>query len=398
MSAAADEIGEVSGPAFSPVEVGAALFLGVVGLLISGLLAVLLGALAEEHRLSASGIGQLAMIEALCTGLAAGAAGALLKPSRLRVIGAAAAAALTAANLMTVGASGAGLMLVRAAAGVSEGVLLWITIGLIARTTVPERWAGVLFTTMPLAQAAYIGLLSAWVLPRFGADGAYRALAVASALAIPVALIGPSRLGALPGAGRGDASDRGLPPPLGWAALAATLAFVAAMVAGSLYAVPLARQAGLDVSVARTAIGASLVCQVLGGAIATALAGRVHYLAVFAVSTAIFLAAWTVLGSGPPGWAFVSACAFAGLAGALSGPFLVPMTIAADPTRRTAMQSGGVQLLAGALGPLLASFAVAEHDSRGALVLAAGLLLAGAVGFVLVSRSVRPPLLPAPAE
>jgi len=44
--------------------------------------------------------------------------------------------------------------------------------------------------------------------------------------------------------------------------------------------------------------------------------------------------------------------------------------VEADPSRRAAMQSGAVQLLAGAFGPLLASQAVSEHNVHGVLVLA----------------------------
>jgi len=61
----------------------------------------------------------------------------------------------------------------------------------------------------------------------------------------------------------------------------------------------------------------------------------------------------------------------------LIGPFLVPMTIEADPSRRTAMQSGATQLLAGALGPLLASFIVSDADVFGAVYLGTGLILSG---------------------
>jgi hypothetical protein len=53
------------------------------------------------------------------------------------------------------------------------------------------------------------------------------------------------------------------------------------------------------------------------------------------------------------------------------------MTVEADPSRRAAMQSGAVQLLAGAFGPLLASLAVTGHSVRGVLVLAVALQAVG---------------------
>jgi len=61
----------------------------------------------------------------------------------------------------------------------------------------------------------------------------------------------------------------------------------------------------------------------------------------------------------------------------VAGPFLVPMTVEAGPSRRAAMQSGAIQLLAGAVGPLLASFTVTNHNVHGVLVLqGAGLAVA----------------------
>jgi hypothetical protein len=63
----------------------------------------------------------------------------------------------------------------------------------------------------------------------------------------------------------------------------------------------------------------------------------------------------------------------AGLAAFVAGPFLVPMTVEADPSRRAAMQSGAVQLLAGAFGPLLASLTVTDRSVHGVLLLALAL-------------------------
>src|SRR4051795_7945371 len=88
-----DMVDEVAGPPFTPTEAAACIALGLLALLIAGLMALLLGALAEEGRLSASGIGLTAMLEALSTGVVPGAAGMLLKPVRLRPIAVVAAVA-----------------------------------------------------------------------------------------------------------------------------------------------------------------------------------------------------------------------------------------------------------------------------------------------------------------
>jgi MFS family permease len=145
----------------------------------------------------------------------------------------------------------------------------------------------------------------------------------------------------------------------------------------SVYLQPLAHQAGLTADVARTALWTSLVAQVAGAATATALAGRVRYFTVFMLTTAAFLVVWSIFSRPSPAWLFIGANALAGLFFLFLSPFLTPMIIDADPSRRAAMQGGAAQLLGGAFGPLLASLVVGERDVRGVLWLALGLMLAG---------------------
>ena len=83
------------------------------------------------------------------------------------------------------------------------------------------------------------------------------------------------------------------------------------------------------------------------------------------------------MGLHAPAWLFIAANAAAGIFGLFLAPFLVPMTIEADPSRRAAVQSGAAQLIGGAMGPLLASRVVGAGSVHGALWLGAGLTLAG---------------------
>lgn len=379
-SAPDDMIDEVAGPPFTPLEGAACIALGLVALLIAGLMGLLLAALAGEHRLSASGIGLAAMLEALTTAAVTGAAGIVLKPVRLKLVAAIATAVLVALDLATLRTSGLGVLLVRGLAGVPEGLLLWISIGFISRTATPERWAAVLFTGMGLTQLAAAAGLSTWVLPRFGANGGYLLVALTAALALPIAAFLPRQLGA--SAAGGETS--GAPPFRGWVALAGTLAMASSLIAVAVYLIPLAVQAGLPVGVGRAAISVSLACNMAGGLLATWLAGRVRYIVVFAASGLIFLTAWVVYATHAPAWLFLTMAGLTGLAAYIAGPFLVSMTVEADPSRRAAMQSGAVQLLAGASGPLLAALVVREHEVRGVLALAAVLQIAGlAVAFTL---------------
>ncbi|HEX4740521.1 MAG TPA: hypothetical protein VH353_04240 [Caulobacteraceae bacterium] len=364
---------EAAGPAFSPLEATSAIGVGVNSLLVLGVLPAVLGALADEHRLTNSQIGLSAMLELLAMGISTGLCGLVRRPSRLRLIGLAASLGLAAVDLAGMGAHGAFLLALRATAGAVEGVLLWISIGFIVRTATPERWAGVFFTAQTAAQLALALLLAAFVLPRYGADGALVALAVVSVAGVLPALTSPRVYEPLPI----RPGETGAPPPRGWVALIATAIFVAGGGAIGVYLQPLAHAAGLSADVARTALWTSLVGQVAGGALATVMAGRVRYFVVFVVGSALSLVIWTILGLNVPAWLFVVDNIASGVVSLVLAPYIAPMTIAADPTRRAAVQSGAAQLLGGALGPLLSSVVVGDGPVRGVLWLGGGLLLAG---------------------
>jgi hypothetical protein len=363
---------EAVGPPLAFHEAFAVILLGVLALNILGVAPVLLGALQDEQRLGASGIGVTAMLELLSMGVSTGLCGAMLPAARMRAIGALASLTLAALHMATMAASGLGVMLVRAAAGVPEGVLLWITVGMIARSRTPERWSGVFFTSQGVAQLILAGAFWLWM-GRFGANGGFLILGLATLLGAPIALMAPSRYKAL-------AQSEGLhgaPPPRGWIALAATVVFIAANGAVSVYLEPLGRQIGLSPGVVRLSLFVSLAAQVAGGVVATLIAGKVGYIRVFAGCVLAYLIAWTVYGLGGQAWMFVSATALAGATTLLLQSFLTPMIIEADPTRRAAMQGGGAQILGGASGPLLAAFLVSDKDVRGVLILGVTALLLG---------------------
>ncbi len=376
---------EAVGPSLTGLQVGATIGVGVNALLFAGVMPVLLGALADEHRLSAAGIGLTAMTEALAMGLSTAAMGLVRRPERLRLIATCACLGLALLNLLATGAGGLALMALRGATGATEGVLLWITVSMISRTVTPERWAGAFFTAQVLAQLILAVSLALIIVPRFGANGVFLSLTVCSLLGVAPALLSPQRFAPLPLL----AGESEIPPPRGWIALAATLIFVSAGGAVGVYLQPLAHQAGLPAGVARTAVWISLSAQVVGGAMATLLAGRVRYFTVFIMTSLVYLTVWSLFARHVPPWLFIGANAMAGLFGLFLGPFLVPMTIDADPSRRAAMQSGAAQLLGGALGPFLASRVVGEGDVHGVLWLGAGLLLSGLSGVTWLRFTAR---------
>ena len=70
-------------------------------------------------------------------------------------------------------------------------------------------------------------------------------------------------------------------------------------------------------------------------------------------------------------------------------PFLVPMIIEADPTRRAAVLVGGAQVLGCSFGPFVASMLVTETDARAAITFG-GACLVAAVLIAFLLHQARP--------
>jgi hypothetical protein len=356
-------------------QVFALMFCGVVGLMIPGLQPLLLGALAEEGRVNASQLGVVATAELLAMGLTAGFAGSLVKASRLKLIAIIALTVLAAIDAVTPFARGDMITLVRAAAGVPSGVLVWITIAFIARTPTPERWAGAYVTAQTLAQFIMAALATAFIAPRFGADGGFAALAALCLASVPAALMLPRDLAPLPAA-----ATAGLPNARGWVALSASFLFLAVSGGVWVYVEQLSRQAHHVAAVAGQAVSLSLALQVAGGIAATLLAGRISWFWALMGCTLADLAIFAGFALMPAPLPFMALTGGLGFAWLFATPFLVPMTIEADPTRRAALLIGGAQLVGGSLGPLFASLFVTDTDARGALAFAtACVIAAGAI-------------------
>ncbi|HET6971796.1 MAG TPA: MFS transporter, partial [Phenylobacterium sp.] len=333
----------------------AVMFVGVVGIMIAGLQPQLLGALAQEGRLDPAQLGHAATAELLAMGLAAGGAGIALKPRRLGLIGLVAGLALAVADVVTTRLSGEAVTVARAAAGAPSGVLMWLTLSVIARAPRPERWAGVYLTVQTLAQFLLATALTALVIPRMGANGGWLALAGLGGLAGVAALAAPQQLADLSHAEHGPS---GLPPARGFVALAAAFLFLAFIIGVWVYAEPLSRQAGHAPAVVGAAVSISLACQVAGGAAATVLAGRLPWFWTLLGCTAIDLAILALFATLPSAPVFLAASGLFGFVWLFMTPFMTPMTIEADPSRRAAVLLGGAQLLGGSLGPLMASLVV----------------------------------------
>ncbi len=345
---------------FTPAQRIAVLAVGVVGVLIPGLQPQLLGALATEGRVSASLLGHVATAELLAMGIAAGGAGFVLSIARLRAIAVAAILASVAFDLLTPYVGGGSLVAVRAVAGLSEGVLIWIAIGLIVRAAQPARWSGIYLAVQTLAQFAVATLLGLYIVPAAGSAGGFTTLAIVTAAGL-IAVPWLPRAYASLVQDEADTAPTAI-PMRGIVALAGVLVYMAFIVAVWVYVEPLGLQRGIDASTVALVAPLSLAMQVLGAGLATLLAGRLPVLPTLIAVGLANLALLAVIGAPPSSAAFLIATALFGFLWLFALPFQVPAVIAADPGRRAAALIGGAQLVGASLGPFAAALLVGEGD------------------------------------
>lgn len=366
------------------MEIFAIMFVGVAGIMIAGVGPDLLGNLERTGRLTPSQLGQAFAAELLTLGLAAFIAGAVFKPVRLKLIGLITALLLAGFNAVTPMFSGDMIIAIRAVAGLPSGVLMWITIAMIARTPTPERWSGAYLAIQTLAQLLMSRLIGP-ITGSQGADAGWFVLAGFFVLTAVSALFVPDRLAPLPRTeGHG-----GLPNGLGWIALLSAFLYSGFTICIFTYQGSLSGQAGHAPDIANTSYSVSLGCQVAGAATATILARRINWLwmvIVAALATAAVLYGLYLLPSPETFLILTGAFGFLWL---FALPFLVPMVIEADPTRRAAVLIGGAQVLGGSFGPFVASLLVTATDARNA-ILFGGACMVAAVLIVIGVHQTRP--------
>lgn len=348
------------------------LYIGVVSLLIAGLQPVVLGGLAEAGRLSAAGIGLAATAELLALGFACGVAAAVLKPTGLRAKLALACLGHALCNVASLWVADGALLGLRGVTGLFAGVMLWSTVGMIARSARPERQAGIFVTVQTLAQLLLAAVLPRTVMASGGVDGALLTLAAISVTAAAAAFAGPPGFAPLPRPEQGGGRLSGL----AWAGLAAVFLYLAFIVAIWVYLEPLAATVGLSPGQAHDAVAAALAMQVLGGLAATLAGARLKASHVLIGAGAINLGLVTALSAHPSGMLFIGLVAVFGFLWLFVLPFHTVLLIAIDPSRRAAMQLGAAQLLGSSAGPLAASLLVGDTDVGGAMKLAAACLVA----------------------
>jgi predicted MFS family arabinose efflux permease len=346
-----------------------------------GIAPLLYGGLVEEGRLDLRQIGLAMTIQALVMGIVNLAADAVLKRKRQRLLIALCVATLVPLQLLYTRQSGTGVLLLSAICSVPQGLLLWTGMGVIARSAGPARLMAYSEISITLLKLAVSSLLAAVLLPRWGINAAFVTTAVVVSTGFFASFLIPSDMHDAPD---GKQRDSARMPARGWLALAVVMLVWAGTMSLLSYLVPLARGAGLDAQAAHGAFVALLAGQIGGGVIAAAVAKRIVYPRALAIGAVIALGAIMAFHLQPPGWLFWATAAAYGFTFALSAPFLMPLLIAADPSRRAAGKFMGAALLGSAVGPLLTSRLVRPAGAEGALYTAGGAVALAVIAVVML--------------
>lgn len=312
----------------------AALGLGSAAMIVIGLQPLLLGEIVDHQTAVLAAIAEML---ALAVGVAVCAL--LLKPTNLRAWAGGASAVCVVAGLGLLAHEPASVIPLRVLAGLAGGVLIWITVGTIARQSRPEPWAAAFFLIQSAGQVFAAALAVA-----LGPFGALALAAALSALGIGLALLCPPTLSNL---GRLSLA----PSPKGWIALAALLLYFAGNSSLWFQMRPLATIQGLG-QLSGAVILVTLAAQMVGAMAAIALAERLRRRTLFVIVVATGLGALWLLNSSPSAPLFIAAFGLAAFAALLLGASLFGILNAADPSRRAAAISPAAQFLAAAFGPI----------------------------------------------
>ena len=344
--------------AVAAIGVGTAAMVGI------GVQTLLLEAMVRAGRLSAGLVHPAVLTDLFGMGAAIAIASCFLAPDRLRQKTVAAALASVVLSLLVVFAHGWQVVALRGLAGLADGLLIWITVGFLARRSPPEPWAAGFFVTQSLGQIFLVGVTGGLLLPSFGLAAGLMAPVAMSALALLLAVRLPAHLEPLP-----RTAPAGLPSRRGLMGLAALFAYVAAGTGAWANMKAMAGNGALT----GTTVSVSLCAQALGALFAILSVGRLQPGQVFAGASVATLAAYAVLAAQPPPAVFVAAFAVASFSGMALGARLFSFLTDTDPSRRAAATSASAQLTGSALGPVVASAVVGGGDPR--LALAAGAVL-----------------------
>ena len=374
VGAEAIEIGELTaGPGVAqPLAlVTASIVVGTVALMVLGIQPVLLGALAQTHRVTDAQLGPLATIEVLALAFGSAVGPRWLGAGGMKWKAMGLSLALAAAN-MGVYLAHSALMLdvLRGIAGLLEGLIMGATIVIMIKDKNPDRLNAIFLglSTAPQALLAY--LLPVWIAPRLGPEGGFVVLAALALVSAGWSLMLKDSAAA--------AHEEAAGAPVWSLSILVALAAVAlqngAIGGAWAYIELLADQHHFPAQVAAIAVSGGLVFQVAGALAVAAFGPRFDFRAALVVGslgqTGVIIA---LALAGSPVAFLVPALCF-GLFWLALSPFQVRLLIALDPTRSAATLLTAVSLVGLSIGPSISALGVGAAGVTGAFWLAAGMM------------------------
>jgi predicted MFS family arabinose efflux permease len=366
----------------------AGLFLGTVAFMVTGIQPVLLGALAEEGRLSEAMLGRVAWIEVLALALASAIGPRLLRFGSARRTVAAACFTLALANAVVYLSHDTQLLICsRLIAGLMEGLLLATVNIAIARGVHPERLSALFLMVSAIPQVAASYLLPAAIMPRFGADSGFGLLFLLALAGIGVAFL----LGK-------EIQDAPPPKPAAQVWTPAVLFGLLGVVlqnagngAGWEYQARVGQNLHFSGQVIGTAIAGDLVFQIIGTFAVAWIAWRLPFRGVLLLSCFLQAAILIAMSRVHASYAYISICALFGMMWLGVNPFQVSLLVDLDKTRQAALLLPSLQLVGFGTGPLICSFFVRPGDVEAAFWCAAGLIMTGFLLYLAALASRRSP-------
>lgn len=369
-----------------------AIVVGSVALLMLGLQPLLLGALLEAGHVTLEGVGLVAMGEIVALGLGVLIGDLALPVRSLRVITVIAALSAAALDLMTMRVAGdLAVGLVRAGAGLTEGLMVWSTTAVIVRAAVPERLAGLFFVVQTLAQSLLGLALAHLVIPSHGWPGGFAVLGGLCGLAALLALLFARPLGPLtPTVSQVGIGMTWTRPRIG----TLLVVFLQLATLGALwaYAEPLGTRAGFSALAVQTLIAAGLGMQVVGGSAGTWLVRRLPVRPVLlGCAVVLGLCALGIARTGPGGTAvFAALCGLFTFTWLFMLPFQMALAFRVDGSGRVASLVPAAQLFGSAFGPLMASLVVTGDEVAPVPFVAAGFAALAILALPLTRAPARP--------
>jgi hypothetical protein len=359
-------------PPFEPTrrQAWAAIMAGSAAMIVTGLQPLLLSEMAYVGRLSPALVHPAAVVEMLAMAAAVALFAFRVAPNNLPRIGLAAGVVAAAACLGGLAAQGWGFLALRAIGGFAGGVLVWITIGMIARRERSEPWAAAFFMIQAVGQVLAAAFAAIVVMQAMGRPAGMTFAAVLAALG-GLAAMGLPR--SWPDLAQAPTGRR--PGARGWMALGALFFYFAGVATAWFHMRPLAAVQKLGDT--GPVVLAVLVAQMVGVLLAMMLARRVGRAGLYIGVAVVTLASYGLVALSPGPMLFLAGFALAAMCSLVLGASLFSFLKAADPSRRAGGVSALAQLTAAALGPLLGMLWAERIGPTGALMVAAGLIVAG---------------------